>query len=121
MVTPAAVRGRAKQATSDRRFQANMSQRCFLCIIGVLGGFTALVQGMLAVQSMVVSTPEGFAHYWIVAILGIWVPSIGLVASILGIMIRDRAATLLLLLSPVASLGGYFLYTYGPVVELIRP
>jgi hypothetical protein len=121
MVTPAVVRGSAKQVSSDRRSPANMSQRCFLCIIGVLGGFTALVQGMIAVQGLVISSPESFTRYWVVAILGVWVPAIGLMASILGVMIRERFATLLLVLSPVASLGGYFFYTYGPVVDLFRP
>ncbi len=121
MVTPAVVRGSAKQVPSDRHLPANLSQRCFLCIIGVLGGFTALVQGMIAVQGMLISSPETFTRYWVVAILGIWVPAVGLAASILGVMIRERAATLLLVLSPVASLGGYFFYTYWPVVDLFRP
>lgn len=114
------VAARMSARTSARRYEspANLSQRCLLCIVGVLGGFVALVQGMIAVQSLSITTAQELATYWVVAALGVWVPAIALFASIVGVMIRDKMAMPLLLLSPVASIGGYFFYTYGPAFNL---
>lgn len=109
------------KTNARERAPANLSQRCFLSIIGVLGGFMALVQGMIVVQRLPVTTAEDITIYWTVAALGIWVPAICLVASIIGVMIRDRMAMGLLVLSPVASIGGYFFYTYGPVLTIFHP
>lgn len=97
---------------------ANLSQRCLLCIVGVLGGFMALVQGMIAVQSLTITTSDEFTAYWIVSALGIWVPAIAIFASIIGVMIRDKVAMALLILSPLVSMGGYALYTFGPGANL---
>jgi hypothetical protein len=89
-----------------------------LCIVGVLSGFMALVQGMIAVQSLPVTTGRELTAYWLVAAFGVWMPAIALFASIVGVMIRDKIAMTLLLLSPIASIGGYIFYTYSPALNL---
>ncbi|MGB3810422.1 MAG: hypothetical protein WA943_10010 [Parvibaculum sp.] len=113
------VAARMSARTMGRRYTSpeNLSQRCLLCIVGVLASFMALVHGMIAVQGLSVTTPQELSTYWLVAALGVWVPAIALFASIVGIVIRDKMAMSLLLLSPLASIGGYCLYTYGPTVN----
>lgn len=115
------VAARMSAKTSARRYEspANLSQRCLLCIVGVLAGFMTLVQGMIAVQALPVTSAEELMTYWLVATLGVWVPAIALFASIVGVMIRDKVAMSMLVLSPLASVGGYFFYTYGPKLTLI--
>lgn len=97
---------------------ANLSQRCLLCIVGVLGGFMALVQGMIVVQSLPVTTSDEFTTYWIISALGIWLPAIAIFTSIIGVMIREKVAMALLILSPLVSMSGYALYTFGPSANL---
>lgn len=94
---------------------ANLSQRCLLCIVGVLGGFLALVQGMITVQGLTVSTSQEFMTYAAISALGVWLPAIAIFSSIVGVMIRDKIAMALLILSPLASMGGYALYAFGAV------
>src|SRR3546814_18065114 len=79
---------------------ANLSQRCLLCIVGVLAGFMTLVQGMIAVQALPVTSAEELTTYWLVAALGVWVPAIALFASIVGVMILDMVGIGMLVLSP---------------------
>ncbi len=114
------VAARMSARTSARRYEspANLSQRCLLCIVGVLAGFMTLVQGMIAVQALPVTSADELAAYWVVAALGVWVPAIALFASIVGVMIRDKVAMSMLVLSPLASIGGYLFYTYGPALTL---
>lgn len=114
------VASRMSARTSTRRYEspANLSQRCLLCIVGVLSGFMALVQGMITVQSLPVTTVDELTVYWLVAAFGIWGPAIALFASIVGVMIRDKVAMTLLLLSPIVSIGGYCFYTFSPIVNL---
>ncbi len=109
------VAGRMTARSHARHYvaPANLSQRCLLCIVGVLGGFMALVQGMIAVQTMPLTTGSEFTPYWMVAVLGIWVPAIAIFASIVGVMIRDKIAMTMLIASPLLSIGGFLLYTYG--------
>lgn len=109
------IAGRLTARSHARRYvaPANLSQRCLLCIVGVLGGFMALVQGMIAVQTLPLTTGSEFTTYWMVAMLGIWAPAIAIFASIVGVMIRDKIAMTLLVVSPLLSIGGYVLYTYG--------
>tara|TARA_R110000868_G_scaffold877_14_gene6624 strand:+ start:7507 stop:7848 length:342 start_codon:yes stop_codon:yes gene_type:complete len=109
------VAGRMTARSHARHYvaPANLSQRCLLCIVGVLGGFMALVQGMIAVQTMPLTTGSEFTSYWMVAVLGIWVPAIAIFASIVGVMIRDKIAMTMLIASPLLSIGGFLLYTYG--------
>lgn len=97
---------------------ANLSQRCLLCIVGVLGGFMALVQGMIIVQGLLVTNSDEMIAYWVISLLGIWLPAIAIFASIVGVMIRDKSAMVLLVLSPLASMGGYAFYTFGPGANL---
>lgn len=115
------VAARMSAKTSARRYEspANLSQRCLLCIVGVLAGFMTLVQGMIAVQALPVTSAEELTTYWLVAALGVWMPAIALFASIVGVMIRDKVAMAMLVLSPLASIGGYLFYTYGPPLTLI--
>jgi hypothetical protein len=115
------VAGRMTAKSHARRYVApeNLSQRCLLCIVGVLGGFMALVQGMIAVQTLPITTSSEFMTYWLVLSLGVWVPAMAIFASIIGVMIPDRFAMKLLILSPVASMGGFALYTFGPVAGLL--
>lgn len=109
------VAGRMTARSHARHYvaPANLSQRCLFCIVGVLGGFMALVQGMIAVQSLPLTTGSEFTTYWMVAILGIWVPAIAIFGSIVGVMIRDKIAMTLLVASPLLSIGGFLLYTFG--------
>lgn len=114
------VAARMSARTTARRYEspANLSQRCLLCIVGVLAGFMTLVQGMIAVQNLSVTSAEELTTYWVVAALGVWVPAIALFASIVGVVIRDKMAMSMLVLSPLASIGGYVFYTFGPSLNL---
>ncbi len=118
MGTRIAGRMQARARTQRYVAPANLSQRCLLCIVGVLGGFMALVQGMIAVQSLLVTTSGEFTTYWAVSALGVWLPAMAIFASIVGVMIRDKIAMVFLTLSPLASMGGYALYTFGPSANL---
>ncbi|MEN6543132.1 hypothetical protein [Parvibaculum sp.] len=90
-----------------------MTERCFLSVIGILAAFMALVHGMLAVQSLPPFAAEQDINvYWAVATLGVWIPAICLFCSILGVMIRGWTTMTMLVLSPVVSIGAYFLYSY---------
>ncbi|MDO8421082.1 MAG: hypothetical protein Q7S99_02870 [Parvibaculum sp.] len=111
------VAGRMTARSHARHYvaPANLSQRCLLCIVGVLGGFMALVQGMVAVQTLPLTTGGEFTTYWMVAVLGIWAPAIAIFASIVGVMIRDKIAMALLVASPVLSIGGFMLCTFGQI------
>jgi len=100
------------------RAPANLSQRCLLCIVGVLGGFMALIQGLITVQGLSVTTSQELMTYWVISLVGIWLPAIAIFASIVGVMIRDKSAMVLLVLSPLVSIGGYVLYTFGPGANL---
>lgn len=112
--------GRMGVRTQARKYTApaNLSQRCLLCIVGVLGGFMALVQGMITVQGLLVTNSQEMMTYWVISLLGIWLPAIAIFASIVGVMIRDKSAMALLILSPLASMGGYAFYTFGPGANL---
>lgn len=114
MVTRAVVvRPKDRQSARAYHAPAHMTERCFLSVIGVLAAFMALVHGMLAVQSL---PPMTLKHdvdvYFSVAALGVWVPAICLFWSILGVMIRGRTTMAMLIMSPAASIGAYFLYNY---------
>lgn len=115
------VAGRMTAKSHARRYvaPADLSQRCLLCIVGVLGGFMALVQGMIAVQALPITSGAEFLTYWLVLSLGIWVPAVAIFASIVGVMIPDKFAMKLLIISPLASMGGYMLYTFGPISGLL--
>lgn len=117
MAMKTTVNGRAGPVTP-----ANMSERCTLSIVGVLGGFVALVQGMVAAQALSAATlPGDVATYFAIAICGIWAPAIGIFGSIIGIMIRSPVSMPMLILSPLASAGGYIFYTYFPISALVQP
>ncbi len=113
MGTRAAGRMIARSHAKKYHAPANLSQRCLLCIVGVLGGFIALVQGMITVQALHVSTSAEIETYWTIAMLGIWVPAIAIFSSIVGVIIRDKIAMWMLVMSPIASLAGFALYTFG--------
>ena len=117
MAMKTTVNGRIDSVTP-----ANISERCALCIIGVLGGFVALVQGMVAAQALSAATlPGDVVTYFAIAVCGIWAPAIGIFGSIVGVMIRSVASMPMLILSPLASVGGYFFYTYFPISTLVQP
>ncbi|HMM13552.1 MAG TPA: hypothetical protein PKA57_02925 [Parvibaculum sp.] len=123
MVMRSVVPMPAKPQMRSRSYRkpANMTERCLLSIIGVLAAFMTLVQGMLAVQAL----PPAIFHqsseiYWVIAAFGVWLPSICLFASILGVVIPGWASMLMLIVSPVASIGGYLFYTYVPIEPLLR-
>jgi len=113
MGTRAAGRMVARSHAKKYQAPANLSQRCLLCIVGVLGGFMALVQGMIAVQALPVNTASELATYWTVAMLGVWVPAIAIFSSIVGVVIRDKISMALLVMSPIATLAGFAIYTFG--------
>ncbi|MDO8287679.1 MAG: hypothetical protein Q7T44_00520 [Parvibaculum sp.] len=117
MGTRAAGRVIARSHAKKYDAPANLSSRCLLCIVGVLGGFMALVQGMIAVQALEVNTASELSIYWTVAMLGIWVPAIAIFGSIVGVVIRDKVAMLLLIASPIATLTGFALITFGPLAS----
>jgi len=115
MVTRVVVPTRSKGRHAAKAYHApgHMTERCLLSIIGILAAFMTLVHGMLAVSALPpVTLKQDMEVYWTVAALGVWVPSICLFSSILGVVIRGRGSMAMLILSPVASIGAYAFYTY---------
>jgi len=98
-----------------------MSVMCALSIVGLLVGLTALLQGLMAasfIPTAHLMTPGG-DYYWLVVILGIWLPALGLMGSIIGLTIRNRWAVPVLLVAPLVSIIGYCLYSYAPLSQML--
>jgi len=118
VVVPA--RSKAHQSSRARNVPGHLTERCLLSIIGILTAFMTLVHGMVAVSTLPpVALRQDIEVYWTVAALGVWVPSICLFASILGVVIRGKGTMAMLILSPVASIGGYLFYTYVKIEPLL--
>lgn len=123
MVSRSVVPMRAKPHMRSRSYQkpANMTERCMLSIIGVLAAFMMLVHGMLAVEALPPATlHQHMEIYWVIAALGVWVPSICLFGSIVGVVIPGWTSMFVLIVSPVASIGAYLFYTYVPIEPFLR-
>lgn len=121
MVTRSVVPLRAKPHMRRHPAPAHMTERCMLSIIGVLAAFMMLVYGMLAVETLSPETLHLHTEiYWVVAALGVWVPSICLFCSIVGVVIPGWSSMLALIVSPIASIGSYFFYTYVPLEPFLR-
>lgn len=123
MVSRSVVPLRTKPHMRSRSYQApaNMTERCMLAIIGVLAAFMTLVHGMLAVEALPPATlHQSMEVYWAVAALGVWLPAMCLFGSIVGVVIPGWTSMLVLVLSPIASIGGYVFYTYVPVEPFLQ-
>lgn len=121
MVTRSVVPMRAKPHMRRGSAPEHMTERCMLSIIGVLAAFMMLVYGMLAVETLSPETLHRHVEiYWVVAALGVWVPSICLFCSIVGVVIPGWTSMFALIVSPIASIGSFLFYTYVPLEPLLR-
>jgi len=110
-----------KSTKGESGARADLSVMCALSIVGLLVGLVALLQGLMAaafIPTATTSQPVG-DYYYLVVILGIWLPAIGLMGSIIGLTLRNRWAMPVLLVSPLLSIIGYCLYSYAPLSSII--
>ena len=120
MTAPVTLHKNAK-ADTGKGACGDLSVMCGLSIVGLLVGLVALLQGLTTasfIPSASTSMPAG-DYYWLVVILGIWLPALGLMGSIIGLTIRNRWAVPVLLVSPLVSIIGFCLYSYAPLSSIV--
>jgi len=110
-----------KPAKAETGACGDLSVMCALSIVGLLVGLVALLQGLMAASFIPAATPSQPVgdYYYLIVILGIWLPAVGLMGSIIGLTIRNRWAMPVLLVSPLLSIIGYCLYSYAPLASIV--